>query len=176
MSKYHVIGVMSGSSLDGLDVAYCIFSNTSNEWRYEIAKAETFPFSDEIIERLQRAHQMQAIDFMKLDADFGRLVGKTVNHFIKENKLDNIDFIASHGHTIFHHPEKQFTTQIGDGAAIAAEVGYPIVNQFRTMDLALGGQGAPVVPIGEKFLFKEHTTFLNIGGIANISFHTQKTR
>lgn len=173
MQQYFTIGVMSGSSLDGLDIAYCSFTFTNNNWTFEILNAECKSFKDDIAERLRHATKLSAYDFVKLDIDLGHYIGREVRDFIAHYNIQKLDFIASHGHTVFHHPEFKFTAQIGDGSAIAALTGFPVINQFRSLDVALGGQGAPVVPIGEKYLFENFADFLNLGGIANIAIHKE---
>lgn len=175
MQEFYAIGVMSGSSLDGLDVAYCSFLFENSKWRFEVLVAECISFDDKLIKRLKQATLLSAYDFVKLDVEFGQYIGTKVSEFITRHNILKLDFIASHGHTIFHHPEYKFTSQIGDGAAITAKVGFPVINQFRSVDVALGGQGAPVVPIGEKYLFENNSVFLNIGGIANIAIHSEDT-
>ncbi len=169
---YRVIGIMSGSSLDGIDLAYVVLDEQGGKWSYQLNATACYPYSNEWIDRLKGAVSLKATDFMRLHAEYGHHLGKTVNQFIQENGLEfNVGLIASHGHTIFHEPGV-FTVQIGDGAAIAAETSLPVVSDLRAMDVALGGQGAPIVPMGEKLLFPDYAWLLNIGGIANISFRS----
>jgi len=160
---------MSGTSLDGLDIAYCTFEHQPSSWKYHIIRAETIPYSIEWAKRLRSAEKSSAFEFVQTDIDFGHLSGQLTRQFIEKHQLIP-DFIASHGHTIFHQPEKKITSQIGCGAAIAAETGIPVVCDFRSIDVALGGQGAPLVPIGDKLLFPDFEFCLNLGGFANISF------
>ena len=168
---YRVLGLMSGSSLDGLDIAFVEFEEKAGKWTFSILESECVSYSSEFEQRLSSAPLLSAVEFMQLHAEYGHLLGNAVNQFIQEKGLGyKVSLICSHGHTVFHEPGK-FTTQIGDGAAIAAVTGLPVVTDLRSMDVALGGQGAPIVPIGEKLLFNEHALFLNIGGIANISHH-----
>lgn len=167
---YKVIGLMSGSSLDGLDIAFVEFSETAGKWDYKITCAACIEYSDSWIEKLKNATQLSALDYQLLHADYGRLLGEKVNEFIAKFGLEHkVSLIASHGHTTFHLPEKKMTHQLGDGAAIAAATHLPVISDLRSMDIAFGGQGAPIVPMGEKLLFSEYQYFLNIGGIANIS-------
>ncbi len=166
---YRVIGIMSGSSMDGVDLAYCEITQKNNRWHYNIKAAQTFAYDEKWRIRLSQLYKQYIEVFPKTHAYYGRFLGQLVNQFIKENKLE-VDLISSHGHTIFHQPKSGFTAQIGDGAAISAETGLPVVCDFRSMDIALGGQGAPLVPIGDKLLFDEYEACLNLGGIANISF------
>lgn len=159
---------MSGTSLDGLDIAFCEFEKEEAEWKYSVAQSTVIPYSAPMREKLAKAHKLGALDFMDLDAELGRYMGKAARKFVEKNKLTP-DFIASHGHTIFHQPSRGFTTQIGNGNAIYAESGLPVICDFRSVDVALGGQGAPLVPIGDRMLFGEHDICLNLGGIANVS-------
>jgi anhydro-N-acetylmuramic acid kinase len=168
---YRVIGLMSGSSLDGLDIAYVHLHETSGKWTFEIINAACYPYNQEWKQKLQSATSLSALDYNLLHTAYGNYLGEQVNHFINENNLHyQVQLIASHGHTTFHLPEKKMTAQLGDGAAIAAITNINVVSDLRAMDIALGGQGAPIVPIGEKLLFSDYDFFLNLGGIANISF------
>ena len=172
---YKAIGLMSGTSLDGLDLAFCEFILENNRWNYKIECAETIPYSVYWKDVLSNLESGSALDFVTADVEFGHLMGKFTRDFIERNALVP-DFIASHGHTIFHQPGKRITSQIGRGSAIAAETGLPVICDFRSLDVALGGQGAPLVPIGDDLLFHEYDFCLNIGGFANISFHTEGKR
>ncbi|MFK8102441.1 MAG: anhydro-N-acetylmuramic acid kinase [Saprospiraceae bacterium] len=174
MSKktYQVIGLMSGSSLDGLDLAYCSFEvdteadNPIAYWQLHIG--ETIPLSEKWQTRLFNLPQQQALTFAQTHSYFGHYTAELVNEFIKRHQLE-VDFIAAHGHTIFHYPDKRVTVQIGDGAAIAALTGLPVVNNFRTQDIAINGEGTPLAPIADKLLFQGYDFYLNLGGIANIT-------
>jgi anhydro-N-acetylmuramic acid kinase len=168
LKNYSVIGLMSGTSLDGLDIAYCNFKNENEKWKFEISKAETIPYNKEWAERLHLLSQQNAFDFVKTHIEYGHLLGRLAKEFILKHKI-KIDFVASHGHTVFHQPHLKITSQIGDGAAIASHCDVPVICDFRALDVALGGQGAPLVPIGDKLLFSEYEACLNLGGIANIS-------
>ncbi len=168
--QYNVIGLMSGSSLDGLDIAFVHFEETAGKWTYEIHESACIPYSAEWKKKLSDAVDFSAKDYLLLHAEYGRLLGNYVNDFLEEKNLAyRVQLIASHGHTTFHFPAKQMTAQLGHGAAIAATTGIRTITDLRSADVALGGQGAPVVPIGEKLLFSEYDFFLNIGGIANLS-------
>jgi anhydro-N-acetylmuramic acid kinase len=169
---YRAIGLMSGSSLDGLDIAFVEFVHNAGNWSYEIIAADCYEYNDAWKSRLQKATGLNALDYQLLHADYGHYLGKEVNRFIEENNLHfQVGLIASHGHTTFHVPQKKMTAQVGDGAAIAAETGLPVVSDLRALDIAFSGQGAPIVPIGEKLLLKDYDMYLNLGGIANISFN-----
>lgn len=159
---------MSGTSLDGLDIAFCEFSREGNHWEYTIHCAETIPYTDQWKKVLPGIESGPALDFVTADIEYGHLLGQLTKGFIERNHIA-ADFIASHGHTIFHQPGSRITSQIGRGSAIAAETGLHVVCDFRSYDVALGGQGAPLVPIGDKLLFSEFDFCLNIGGFANIS-------
>ncbi len=170
---------MSGSSLDGLDVANCRLETAWEEGvflvkNWELLLADTLPFTPEWQKRLRQLPAASALDFCNAHAAFGHYLGELVNRFFKKKELPpaQVDLIASHGHTIFHEPAQGFTVQIGDGAAIAAATGCTVVSDFRSMDVALGGQGAPLAPMADKMLFPGYDFYLNIGGIANISCHT----
>ncbi len=166
---------MSGTSLDGLDIAYCIFKNNDEKWEYEILHAETFPYDKEWETKLKSATELNGRELILLHNEYGKYMGQQVNKFLSKHKDSEPDFIASHGHTVFHQPEKQMTFQIGSPASLAAESGKTVIGDFRTLDVAMGGQGAPLVPIGDIHLFSEYDFCLNLGGFANISF-TQKSK
>ncbi|HTQ64217.1 MAG TPA: anhydro-N-acetylmuramic acid kinase [Puia sp.] len=167
---YKVIGLMSGSSLDGLDIVYSHLQENAGKWTYEIVKSECYPYTPEWIKALTTATDLSAKEYQLLHASYGHFLGQQVNRFIEENNLHyQVQLIASHGHTTFHIPQKKMTSQLGDGAAIAAETSINVISDLRAMDIALGGQGAPIVPIGEKLLLGGYDFFLNLGGIANIS-------
>ena len=161
---------MSGSALDGLDIVYVHFQDTGGKWSYELQQAATHPYTKEWAARLQQATALSALDYQLLHTAYGHYIGLEINRFINAHGLHHkVDLVASHGHTTFHLPARQMTGQIGDGAAIAAETELPVVSDLRAMDIAFGGQGAPIVPIGEKLLLGQYAYFLNLGGIANIS-------
>ena len=169
MKQYRILGLMSGSSLDGLDLAICHFSIENGQVKnWELQQAATIPFSEIWVSRLAKLPQQSAMIFAQTHTYFGYYLGELVNEFIEEIGV-RPDYIASHGHTIFHNPDKKFTSQIGDGAAIAATTNIPTISNFRAQDVALNGEGAPVAPIVDKLLFSEYDFFLNLGGIANLS-------
>ncbi|MFN4285357.1 MAG: anhydro-N-acetylmuramic acid kinase [Lacibacter sp.] len=167
---YRALGLMSGSSLDGLDVCFAEFEVLGANWNYRIVAADCYAYNEEWMQRLQQAPSLSARDYMQLHADYGHLLGQMVQQFIAAHELAyKVQLIGSHGHTTFHAPGTRMTHQLGDGAALAATTGIHVVSDLRAVDVALGGQGAPIVPIGEKLLFPEYRFFLNLGGIANIS-------
>jgi anhydro-N-acetylmuramic acid kinase len=176
MTKYKVIGLMSGTSLDGLDIAFCEFELEGRKWQYSIHHAETIPYSKSWQKKLSMLNtKSKSIEIAKINVEYGQLIGKLSKNFIIKHNIKP-QFISSHGHTIFHQPENKLTLQIGHGASIAAETNLPVVCDFRSIDVALGGQGAPLVPIGDKLLFPEFNFCLNLGGFANISFEKNKKR
>jgi len=171
---YKAIGVMSGSSLDGLDIAFVEFQENAGKWNYEIGQADCYAYNEKWLEKLRSATSLKSVDYQLLHVEYGHYVGEQINRFIEQNKLHyQVALVASHGHTTFHIPSKKMTAQLGDGAAIAAETQLPVISDLRALDLAFGGQGAPIVPIGEKWLLGDFDFFLNLGGIANVSFKSE---
>jgi anhydro-N-acetylmuramic acid kinase len=164
----NIIGIMSGSSLDGLDMALCRFEDDNGKPDWAIVATSHIPFPAALLESLRSASTMSGYELMKLDADFGSFVGEQVRDWMNAHSL-NADFIASHGHTIFHEPTQGFTTQIGSGAHIARLTGLDTITSFRTADVAAGGQGAPFAPVADRDLFNGYQAYVNLGGIANIS-------
>jgi len=175
MSKgYRIVGVMSGTSCDGLDMALCSFSRQNNEWKYVIERAKTIPYSREWKEKLQTAHTLSGYDLLQLHNAYGYYIGEEVKKFAGND--NHIDFISSHGHTIFHQPSEGLTFQLGNGACIAAVTNLTTVCDFRTLDVAMKGQGAPLVPVGDLHLFTDYHYCLNLGGFANISYSWHNKR
>jgi len=176
MKQFRVIGLMSGTSLDGLDMAYCTFYKKQDRWSFDFHLGETISYSQEWKERLKGAMTLSGYDLSMLHVELGQLHGQWVREFISKNSISEVDAICSHGHTIFHVPNLSLTLQIGSPAHIAAAAGVPVIADFRTKDVALGGQGAPLVPIGDALLFSKYAACLNLGGIANISFQEANQR
>lgn len=175
--NYRVIGLMSGTSLDGLDLCCAEFSILKNQhWKYEILAAETAAYEQNWENQLRSAATLSSQDLLALHSEYGFYLGKKVQHFIRKNKLENLDLIASHGHTIFHQPERKFTFQLGDGRAIKSVTGLRTVYDFRSENVLLGGQGAPLVPLGDRILFPEFDACLNLGGFSNISLEHRGKR
>ncbi len=168
MALPRVIGVMSGSSLDGIDLALCRFGQKHGQWSFTVEAARTIPYGLEMKERLLAATEADGLELARLHRDIGMAIGQACHVLLQEHPAE---LIASHGHTIFHQPDEGLTLQLGSGAHIAAASGLPTITDFRTLDVALGGQGAPFVPFGERHLFPEHRVFVNLGGIANIAVH-----
>jgi len=177
---YHVVGLMSGTSLDGLDIAVCRFEFENNQWNYAILCAKTVEYDRKLLDKLQQAHLLSALEYVYLHNTLGAFFATSVTNFLAEQQdiltTIQLDFIASHGHTVFHQPHNQLTTQLGNGAMLAATCKLPVVCDFRTVDVALYGQGAPLVPIGDRLLFKKYDFCLNLGGIANISTEIDANR
>ena len=169
MKETTAIGLMSGSSLDGLDLALVRFQKEDNKYRFQILEAETLPYPKQWKALLSEAFHKQPEDLVQLDKDYGKYLGEQVLAFANKHNAQP-DFVASHGHTIFHRPEEHYTLQIGDGQELANTCGFTVVNDFRSEDVSKGGQGAPLVPIGDKLLFSDYEICLNIGGIANLSY------
>ena len=169
MSSYKAIGMMSGTSLDGVDIVLADFIKEKDAWRFTIEKAHTYSYTQEWKNILQGIkYNTPAFEFLKIDQEYGIYLGNLLKEFLKEcNSIPM--FIASHGHTIFHQPYKGITCQIGNGNNIAALTGLPVINDFRSKDVAYSGQGAPLVPVGDMLLFPEYKYCLNFGGFANIS-------
>lgn len=172
---YNVIGLMSGSSLDGLDIAYTQLTEVSGQWSYELLAADCVPYPPALAKELQQAHTVTVPQYLRLHTGYGHYLGEQVSQFMRRHQLEHrVHFIASHGHTVWHEPAARTTAQIGDGAAIAGWTLLPVISDLRSMDLALGGQGAPIVPIADKLLFAAYDYCLNLGGIANITINGEQ--
>lgn len=175
-TEIKAIGLMSGTSLDGLDIAYCSFKWQNNQWQYRLMQAETIPYSSWWKKRLETIFEGSAEDYAKTHVDFGHYCGQEVLLFMEKHAISDVHLIASHGQTVFHNPQQQYTSQIGDLSAINAVTKLPVVGDFRSKDIALGGQGAPLVPIGDRFLFSEYVSCINLGGFANTSYELNGAR
>jgi len=163
-----ILGMMSGTSLDGLDLALCDFWKDGEKFHYKMIQTQTFTYPQELLQKLRALFESDARFFCQTEVEFSTFEAQCVNQFLeKTEKKPN--YIASHGHTVFHQPEKGLTKQLGNGAILAAKTGISTICDFRTGDVALGGQGAPLVPIGDALLFAEYDGCLNLGGISNIS-------
>ncbi len=174
--NHFVTGHMSGTSLDGMDIAHCSFELRDGKWHYDILAAETIDYSDHWREKLRAAPKLDARACFELHVEYGHYIGTTVKRFLETNHIRQNELVASHGHTVFHQPHEGYTLQIGHGAAIAASAKCDTVSDFRSMDVALGGQGAPLVPIGDKHLFADYDICLNLGGFSNISMDRHDKR
>ena len=168
--KYTVLGIMSGTSLDGIDLAICTFTK-NQEWEYRIEKSNTLKYPIYWKSKLATLHTQNKAIIEQTDIQFGQYIGETINTFLNGEQLD---FIASHGHTIFHQPENNYTLQIGCGKTISQTTKITTINNFRNLDVSLNGQGAPLVPVGDLLLFQKHKYCINLGGFANISIKTNE--
>ncbi|MFA5419569.1 MAG: anhydro-N-acetylmuramic acid kinase [Bacteroidales bacterium] len=171
----YALGMMSGSSLDGIDLAFCRFYFKNNTWLYSIEIAETVEYTDFWRAKLMRATDLPSNELLRLDVEFGKFLGETAAHFIVKNQLKP-DLVASHGHTLFHEPGFGYSFQLGRGAFIARQTATIVVSDFRNADIYFGGQGAPLVPVGDELLFGEYKACVNIGGIANLSYSGKGVR
>lgn len=175
MKLYHVLGLMSGTSLDGLDIAYCQIWKKSGRWNFQILHADTITYTDDLKLKLQNSIYMDAVDLLELNNTYGTWLGRKAKDFLNKHDLQ-VDFVCSHGHTTHHRPERGLTYQIGSGQHLANASGNKVICDFRTLDVALEGQGAPLVPIGDHLLFGSYDFCLNLGGIANVSFEKNNER
>ena len=166
---YRVTGLMSGSSMDGVDLACCDFIWDGEQWDYHMIEAETYPYDNDLLRRLANACNLEQSEIHKLDLELGNYYADLLNTFHRKTDLLP-DFISSHGHTILHDPSRGITFQAGNGRIMAEKTNITVINNFRTEDVAQGGQGAPLVPLGDRLLFKQYEGCLNLGGFANISF------
>ena len=184
MESRLAIGAMSGTSLDGLDLILVEFNWEScaleSTISYRILDSKTQVYDEKLKDSLRNAFLISGSELKKLDHELGCFFGRCIHDFIQgfspEFRFRNIDFIASHGHTVFHNPKEKYTCQIGNGPEISRETGLLTVTDFRTQDVVMGGQGAPLVPVGDKLLFSEFGACLNLGGFANISFDKNSQR
>ncbi|MBZ0326404.1 MAG: anhydro-N-acetylmuramic acid kinase [Altibacter sp.] len=172
MSKnnYHILGVMSGTSLDGIDVAELAFSLSEDQvWDFKILHAETIAYSDSWKSRLKEAISFSEAELQQLNSTYTQFLAEVISAFIKKQGIQGLDAVCSHGHTILHRPDQGITLQIGNLPELATRIRQTVVCDFRVQDVALGGQGAPLVPIGDRLLFGEYDHCLNLGGFANVS-------
>lgn len=174
--NYNVIGVMSGTSLDGVDLAHIFFTINNGKWGFTIAETVTVPYSEEWVKRLKAAVSFNENELVLLNKEYTQLLGNVIKSFIADNSIQDLDAVCSHGHTILHQPHNGFTLQIGNLPEIASIIGVDTVCDFRVQDVQLGGQGAPLVPIGDRLLFSNYRYCLNLGGFSNISFEENGQR
>ncbi len=175
MKTYKILGLMSGTSLDGLDLCYCHISKDKNQWSFDILKTDSVSYSEDMQSELKNSIYLKASELLDFHNTYGTWLGTTAKAFISKHKLE-VDYIASHGHTTHHQPQNGLTFQIGSGQHLANESGHKVVCDFRTNDVALGGEGAPLVPIGDQLFFGEYDFCLNLGGISNISLQQKGKR
>ncbi|HUH26485.1 MAG TPA: anhydro-N-acetylmuramic acid kinase [Flavobacterium sp.] len=174
--NYKVLGVMSGTSLDGIDCAVVEFTFEKGYWTYRFVFGETISYTDEWVTKLQNAVHLNETDLHLLNIEYTYFLAELLNEFIVEHHCDDLDLIASHGHTVLHQPEKGITLQIGNLPIMTDMISLPFVCDFRVQDVALGGQGAPLVPMGDRLLFSDFDYCLNLGGFSNISFEENQQR
>ncbi|WP_379969153.1 anhydro-N-acetylmuramic acid kinase [Epilithonimonas sp. UC225_85] len=174
--NFYAIGLMSGTSLDGLDICYSKFIRNGSDWAFEILKCETISYSSDWENDLKNAIHLSSGKLLELNSKYGFYLGEKTQDFISKNQISELDLIASHGHTVFHQPKNKFTLQIGDGRAIKIKTNKTVVYDFRSQDVLLGGNGAPLVPIGDELLFSEFDACLNLGGFSNISLNRNGQR
>ena len=173
--QFRVLGVMSGTSLDGIDLAYLAFTREEG-WEASILKAETIPYPKKWVEALKTSAELSRTDIAALDEKYTDYLAEIIQQFIQKNKIEKLDAVCSHGHTVLHQPEKGFTVQIGNLPKLATMLQQKVVCDFRVQDVELGGQGAPLVPIGDRLLFSDYDYCLNLGGFANISTEIESKR
>lgn len=175
-NNYNVIGVMSGTSLDGVDLAHIKFHLNNSKWTFQILESETISYSQSWINQLKSAVDYSETELEKINTAYTKLLATLISTFIKKHKIENLDAVCSHGHTILHQPQNGFTLQIGNLPEIATLIHQTVVCDFRVQDVKLGGQGAPLVPIGDRILFSEYDYCLNLGGFSNVSFEQNGER
>lgn len=174
--KYIIIGVMSGTSLDGVDLAHIVFTIKNGRWEFEIAECKTVSYPLDWLNKLKKAVDFSDTELQKLNQDYTQLLATIISDFIEKFEIKNIDAVCSHGHTILHQPLKRLTLQIGNLPEIADLINQMVVCDFRVQDVLLGGQGAPLVPIGDRILFSEYDYCMNLGGFSNVSFEQNSER
>lgn len=174
--SYNIIGVMSGTSLDGIDLAQIRFDYLDEKWKFEILVAETIEYSKIWKEELQSAISYSETQLERLDFKYTEKLAKEIGKFIWKYRISEVDAVCSHGHTILHRPDRGFTLQIGNLPKLARLLGQTVVCDFRVQDVNYGGQGAPLVPIGDRLLFSQYDYCLNLGGFANCSFEKNLAR
>ena len=174
--KYTIIGVMSGTSLDGVDLAHIVFTVKNNKWDFQILESETVSYSIDWLNKLKIAVGFSEAALEKLNQDYTQLLAVIISDFIEKYEIKNLDAVCSHGHTILHQPQNGFTLQIGNLPEIATLINQTVVCDFRVQDVQLGGQGAPLVPIGDRILFSEYEYCMNLGGFSNVSFEQNNKR
>ncbi|WGD35244.1 anhydro-N-acetylmuramic acid kinase [Olleya sp. YS] len=174
-TKYDVIGVMSGTSLDGIDLAYISFIKNDN-WNFKIIHAKTISYPEHWVKKLKHLTGFSQSELSKIDKDYTNYLAQIINQFIQKHQITSIDAVCSHGHTALHQPQNGITKQIGNLPQLATLVKQTVVCDFRVQDVEFGGQGAPLVPIGDKLLFNKYDWCLNLGGFANISAEINNNR
>lgn len=174
---------MSGTSLDGIDFAEILFDYSAGQWNFKILAAETVPYTSFWKNKLRKAINLSEERLERLDFKYTEMLSEEILKFMgrhydrqSEGNTPALDAVCSHGHTILHQPHRGFTYQIGNLPRISKTIGKTVVCDFRVDDVALGGQGAPLVPIGDKLLFPQYDYCLNLGGFANASYERNGVR
>lgn len=175
-NHYNVIGVMSGTSLDGVDLAHIHFTINTDKWTFAIIESETVSYSNHWVNNLKQAVDFSKLELKNLNQEYTNLLAKIIADFIEKNKISTLDAVCSHGHTILHQPHNKYTLQIGNLPEIAQLINQTVVCDFRVQDVELGGQGAPLVPIGDQILFADYDYCMNLGGFSNVSFVENNNR
>jgi len=170
MKNFNVIGVMSGTSLDGVDIVYVKFIQNES-WSFKIINSKTYKYEDSTADILNDISKKSLEEIKEIDVVYSKMLAKIINEFIDEFSINKIDFVSSHGHTAIHDPSNLITYQMGNLSTLSTEINQKVICDFRVQDVKLGGEGAPLVPVGEKYLFHEYDSFINLGGFANISNH-----
>ena len=170
MKNFNVIGVMSGTSLDGVDIVYVKFIQNES-WSFKIINSKTYKYEDSTADILNDISKKSLEEIKEIDVVYSKMLAKIINEFIDEFSINKIDFVSSHGHTAIHDPSNLITYQMGNLSTLSSEINQKVICDFRVQDVKLGGEGAPLVPVGEKYLFHEYDSFINLGGFANISSH-----
>ncbi len=174
--KKNIIGLMSGTSCDGLDIVYCQFEFIHGSYQYKLLERDFVGYTAEFVKKLQGAIHLPSGELMAFHHEFGDYLGEQVAIFVDKFAISNVDWVASHGHTVLHRPAEGYTFQIGRGENIVNKGGIPVICDFRVQDVVLGGQGAPLVPVGDHYLFSEYDACLNLGGFANVSLLRERKR
>lgn len=174
--NYNVVGVMSGTSLDGIDLAHIHFNIQDNIWHFELLECETIPYSEVWVQTLKAAVDFEEKDLVRLNIEYTKVLANIISSFIEKYALTNLDAVCSHGHTILHQPQKGITLQIGNLPELAKLIQQRVICNFRVQDVLLGGQGAPLVPIGDRILFSSFDFCLNLGGFSNVSMELEGKR
>lgn len=163
---------MSGSSLDGLDIGIIDIIKKGNELSYEVIRCDTIEYSTEWKKSLTSLPNASAKELANNDMAYSRYMSELIRSFLKEE--DQIDYVSLHGHTLFHEPENGFTYQLGNGGVLSARLGLPVVCDFRSKDIGLGGKGTPLAPIVDSYFYNEYEVLINLGGICNLTFLSKK--
>ncbi len=171
--EYYAIGGMSGTSLDGVDLSYCrYFKQAEGKWQFELIAAKTYSYPENLINNIKALISNYTDAHDNLDKTLGAFYANLLQQFVEEYAINQLDFFANHGQTVYHNPAIQKTVQLGCGETIAEQTGIRTINNFRVNDVSLGGQGAPLVPIGDWHFFNSYRYCINLGGIANITIQT----